>query len=187
MAKKHQKHKKWLYSGVFLVLFVAAAAMVYLVWDSYFAEKGDDTGLRDDGGSAETVTDGGGTDETGSEADEVKDVVEKPKVEQYDGEDPNMSESLSGAVTYAGVVDERLMIRMNIDQYLEEGRCELSLVKDGATIYNSVANVVSNVTTATCEGFDIPMGELEESGLIEIKINITAGNKTGVVWGEVGI
>lgn len=168
------------------MLFVAAAVIVYLVWNSYFAEKGDDTGLRDDGGSAETVTDGG-TDKIDGEIDKTSEVVEKPKVEQYDGEDPNMSESLSGAITYAGVVDESLMIRMNIDQYLEEGRCELSLVKDGATIYNSVANVVSNVTTATCEGFDILMGELGETGLIEIKINITAGNKTGVVWGEVGI
>ncbi len=168
------------------MLFVAAAVIVYLVWNSYFAEKGDDGELRDGGGSAEAVTDGG-TDKIDGEIDKASEVVEKPKVEQYDGEDPNMSESLSGAITYAGVVDENLMIRMNIDQYLEEGRCELSLVKDSATIYNSVANVISNVTTATCEGFDIPMGELEGSGLIEIKINITAGNKTGVVWGEVGI
>ncbi len=177
MAKKHKKNKKWIARLVFLLLFIAAAVVAYLVWDNYFRDK-----------KTEPVSEQG---EEQVEPEKKVDVVdetapEKPKVVQYDGENPNDAAELSGVVTYVGVVGDNLMIRVNIDQYLEDGECTLALLRGGNTIYNSVVRIVDNVTTATCGGFDIPLAGLG-NGKTDIVINLSAGGKTGVIRGEAEI
>ena len=89
-------------------------------------------------------------------------------------------------MTYAGVVEDKLMIRINIDQYLEVGECALSLTRNGENIYSSSTGIISNVTTATCEGFDVPAAGLGQ-GNIEIEINITSNGKSGLIRSEVSI
>ena len=179
MAKKHKKSKKWISWLVMLILFVAAAVVTYLVWDAYFRNKEDDRSEIDNE-QTEIV------DSQTAEEAEVEEVTEKPKIVQYDGDDPNSAEELSGAVTYAGVVGDNLMVRVNIDQYLEEGTCELNLLRNGATIYNSAVGIVGNVATATCEGFDVPVVEVG-GGEVEIVINLNSGDKNGVIYGETSV
>ena len=176
MTKKQKRNKKWISWVIGLALFVGAAVVAYFVWDVYFRVEDKDE-MDQNIEQVDTVT---------GDSTEIDEVVEKPKVIQYDGEDPNVSEELSGVVTYAGVVGENLMIRVNIDQYLEEGECGLELMRDGASVYSDVANIVGNVTTATCEGFDVPVNEIG-AGAIEIVIRLNSGDKSGVIRGEVSI
>ena len=89
-------------------------------------------------------------------------------------------------VTYAGVVDDKLMIRVNIDQFLADGSCELKLVRNNSTIYNSTANIFADVSTSTCEGFDVPVSGLG-SGNTNIEIQLKSGDKSGIIRGEVNI
>ncbi|MBR2753922.1 hypothetical protein IKD82_02060 [Candidatus Saccharibacteria bacterium] len=121
--------------------------------------------------------------------EEVKlssDGTEKKKVEQYEGEDPNTQNDLSGVVTYAAVSNGILAIRANIDQYLEEGKCELILKRNDATIYSSIANIIDSASTATCEGFDVPAEGLG-GGKVDIIINLSAGERSGSIRGEVNL
>lgn len=180
MAKKQKKNKKWISWLIVLILFVVIAVIVFLVWNAFFRDKKDDKSEMGDG---QTEIIENKTVEV-VESEEV--VVEKPKTVQYDGDDPNSAEKLSGAVTYAGVAGDNLMVRVNIDQYLEEGTCELNLVRNGATVYDSKVGIVGNVATATCEGFDVPVGEVG-GGLMEIVINLSSGSKSGIISGEVNI
>ena len=179
MAQKRKRNKKWIYWLVVLVLFVLAGTVVYYVWDSYFRDKSEQSSEQRTEQVEEKKTE---------EIDEKEDgnVVEKKKVEQYDGEDPNMADDLSGVVTYAGVSGDKLMVRLNIDQYLDSGSCELVLEKDSSVVYNSVANVISNVSTATCEGFDVPISEIG-TGHYVINVNVSAGEKSGIIRGEADI
>ena len=108
------------------------------------------------------------------------------KVEQYEGEDPNTQNDLSGVVTYAAVSNGILAIRANIDQYLEEGKCELILKRNDATIYSSIANIINSASTATCEGFDVPVEGLG-GGKVDIIINLSAGERSGSIRGEVNL
>ena len=78
------------------------------------------------------------------------------------------------------------MIRVNIDQYVGSGSCELTLVRGGATIYNSIASIIGGASTATCEGFDVPVAGLG-GGTVEININLSADGRSGTIRGEVGI
>ena len=184
MAQKRKRKncKKWLIRLLMVGLFVAAGAVCYLVWDAYF--KTDD--MMDNGGdnTVDTVVE---KPVENSEIIEVnEDVVEKEKVVQYDGEDPNVSEELTGVVTYAGAAGEKLMIRVNIDQYLETGECRLKLIRGGEVVYGDVAAIATNVATATCEGFDVPISELGVGGY-QIMIDLSSNGKMGVIKGDVEI
>ena len=171
MTQKRKKSKKWISWLILLLLLLAASVVAYLVWDSYLRDK-----PVDDGGQEKQIEK---IEKKGTEEDGVE-IVEKQRIEQYDGNDPNGAEMLSGVVTYAGVNGDRLMIRVNIDQYLDGGECELSLKKDGVVVYSEMANVVGNVSTATCEGFDVPV-EGFRNGFVDISIGVRSGNKVGTI------
>ena len=177
MAQKQKKNKKWNLWLILVILFVVAVVVVYFIWNSSF--KGEEDELEpSDNTWIENKNDDGGDSES--------EIVEKPKVVQYDGDDPNTLDELSGVVTYAGVVEDKLMIRINIDQYLEVGECTLILTRNGENIYSSSTGIVSNVTIATCEGFDVPVAGLGQ-GNMEIEINITSNGKSGLIRSEVSI
>ena len=151
---------------------------MYLVWNSYFNDKKEDNSLNSEQVEKQKESD--------KEDDDAGGAIEKKKIEQYDGEDPNDAETLSGVVTYAGVSNDVLMIRVNIDQYLESGECELTLLRGGSSIYNSTAEIVGGPSTASCDGFDVPVSGLG-GGATEININLKSGERSGVIHGEVEI
>lgn len=176
MAQKRKRNKKWISWVFLLVLLIVAAVVVYLVWDNYFNDKNNDKNEQETS-KAEDVN---------SESKNDDKTIEKKKVEQYDGDDPNKADSLSGVVTYAGVNDGVLMIRVNIDQYLESGECGLTLSRGGGTIYNSSAEIAGGPSTASCAGFDVPVSGLG-GGVTDININLKSGERSGTIRGEVNI
>lgn len=108
----------------------------------------------------------------------------KSKVEKFDGEDPNEKAVLSGVITYAGVNDGNLMVRINIDQYLAGGECKLELSRNGEKIYTESAEIVDSAATSTCKGFNVATANLG-NGTINITVFVTSGEKTGTIKGEV--
>lgn len=168
-----------------MVLLIAAGVVVYLVWDNYFNDKKED---RKEGQGTEQVEEkevAETTEAVEKEKDEAEKAVEEKKVNQYEGDDPNTAEELSGVVTYAGVNNGVLMVRVNIDQYLDSGKCELSLVKGGGVAYNATAEIAGGASTASCAGFDVPAFGLQ--GGYEIVINLESGGRKGTIRGEVNI
>ena len=176
MAKRRKRNKKWISWLIILVLLIGAGVVCYMVWDSYFRDKSEPDSSE---------TENSGKDELDKEKSNDE-LLDGQKVKQYDGDDPNKAQDLSGAITYAGVNGDELMIRVNIDQFLDDGKCELTLVRSGVTVYSSVANIVGGAMTSTCEGFDVAAGELGE-GNIEINIKISADERAGLIRGEVNI
>lgn len=182
MAQQRKRNRKWLYWGLILVLVIVAGVVIYLVWNNYFRDRKDEGGQQVTAGQVEEKQ-----KEIKVEEDDVEGgEVEEKKVKQYEGEDPNLAEGLTGVVTYAGVNGDKLVIRVNIDQYLTDGSCELTLTRDGAGVYAGTANIVGSPTTSSCEGFDVPVAGLGAGDyVIEIKIN--SGGKTGTIKGETKI
>ena len=170
MAQKQKKNKKWLFWVIIMLLFVVAAVVCYFVWDGYFKKKEEVKPVEE-----QSLVE----DKKESEEEEARGAVEN------EGEDPNEREDLTGVVTYAGVNGNNLIIRVNIDQYLNSGSCELNLVQDSVA-YSDTANIVSSAATATCEGFNVPINGLEK-GNYEIVIKVSSGDKAGTINGEVDI
>ena len=185
MAKKKQKKtKKIIYWLFMLVLLIAAAGVTYLVWDNYFNDQKDDVETSSENNSEEKEK----VRESNKNVEgELKsEAPEKEKVVQYDGEDPNTAQGLSGAITHAAVSGANFVLRVNIDQYVTGGDCELTIKRNGATIYSNIVSIIGSASTATCEGFDIPVNRLG-GGPVEININLSADGKGGVIRGEANI
>lgn len=172
--KRKRKNKRWLEIALFLVLLIVAGIVCYLVWDNYF---------RDEEGTNDVPQEITVEEEIETPEQEIE-IVQKEEIKQYEGEDPNEASDLTGVVTYTGVVSGELVIRVNIDQYLVSGRCELALSRDGVIIYNDVAEIVDSAATATCAGFNIPSADLG-NGETEIRIILDADGKKGTIIGRV--
>lgn len=135
------------------------------------------------------------TDEVASSDNEVSSVIEPPEdssssidVEKkdktpvkYDGEDPNSLDGITGLVTYSGINNDNLVVRVNIDQFLNSGECKISV----GTFSESV-KLIPNASTSTCEGFDIPLSSLsDEGGEYKFVIELSSGDKTGTIEGSI--
>ncbi len=185
-AKRRKRNRKWVSWLVFLVLLVIAGIVAYFVWDGYFREKevaSEETTTKDDEKKVEEVV------QVAQPKDEAAvEEVQKEKVVQYEGEDPNEKAAktgeLSGVMTYAGVNGGQLMVRVNIDQYLSGGSCILAIRKDGGNVYTATAAVADSASTSTCEGFNVPVEELVE-GHLNIVVFINSGDQSGEIHGEV--
>ncbi|MBR3320095.1 hypothetical protein IKG20_02215 [Candidatus Saccharibacteria bacterium] len=104
---------------------------------------------------------------------------------KYDGDDPNLSESLTGSFTTARFSNDKLILRVNIDQYLSSGTCTLEIVGSDQTV-SKTANLVPSASTSTCEGFDVPADELTNfSRPLTVRIKLSSGDKSGLIESEV--
>lgn len=97
------------------------------------------------------------------------------------------SPSLDGVINFKSVADDMLTIRATINQSISAGTCSLTLTRntDKKQVLKS-AEIVQNPSSATCKGFDVPVSELG-SGKWDIVIEVTSGNKTGKINGEITI
>lgn len=182
MAQKRKRSKKWLRWVIILVLLVMAGIVGFLIWDNSRKDNNSDNEMNN---SSATQTEEKKSEETEKvQNEEEEDEADDKKVVQYEGEDPNLKDELSGVVTYAGVNGDKLAIRVNIDQYIEDGTCKLILERNGTSIYSAEAGIVGSASTATCEGFDVLVGGLG-NGKTTIIIKINSNGKTGEITGEV--
>ena len=182
MARRRKRSKSWISWLIILILLIAACVMVYLVWDSYFNDDKEKPQV-DETEKVEEKTE----PVEGEFEPEAEKVEQKEEIIQYDGENPNQGSDITGVVTYAGVSGGKLMIRVNINQYLSGGSCALRLLfENDVVMYSDTASVVDSASTSTCEGFDVPTAGLS-SGNYKIIINVDSGAKTGVINGEVNL
>lgn len=193
--KQRKKDKKWLWWVVFVtLLLVLIGGAVYLVWNGKMrVSNGGVSDKRDDETASvmDEKEEGGEKDgkDSGDEDTEVTEEEKKEiaeKMEHYGDEDtPNGLDGLTGVVTYAGVIDGELVVRVNIDQYLTEGTCVLTLMQGGKSIYVETTGIKESATTATCEGFNVPVNGLVVEGA-KITVGLSADGKRGEIVGEVG-
>ena len=182
MSNRRRRSKKWIGWLLFLILVVGAAIVIFLVRDSIFGDEKEDSVEE----VAEVVTVQEDEIKEKSESELEDSQADKEEVVSYDGENPNEDDSLTGVVTFAGVADGVLMIRVNIDQFLPQGTCNLVLEKDGAVRYEDTAQIIDSAATATCEGFNVSVSALE-SGDYKIIIKLEVGEKKGTINGEVSL
>ena len=179
MQRRRSKRWIWWLGGLILVALIVVIAVV-VVNNKNTNEETKNNNTSAQAEKKEVQTTGEKTEEKQEE------VVENEKVYQYEGEDVNNKDILTGVVSYAGVNNDKLMIRVNIDQYLVEGTCSLKLKRNDNIIYTGTATIEGSVSTATCKGFDIPVAELG-SGNLSIEIELDSNGKSGKIVGETTI
>lgn len=182
---KRKRNFRWVKWLIFLVLIVGAVAIVILVKNN-FDNKTDSNDKQQTTNveKPEEKKPEEKTDNNSSSSEETP--KQEEKAPQYDGESPNKSETLTGLITYADVVNGELVIRVNIDQFLQSGNCNLNMTRNGVTYYSQSVGITESVTTSTCDGFKIPASELP-SGNLQVEINLESEGKSGKIEGRVKI
>ena len=177
--KREFRWAKWL---VFLVLIIGAIVVVILVKNNFDKKPDNNTPQAANVNKPEKKKEEKTNDSDGTK----EEPKQEEKTPQYDGESPNKSETLTGMITYANVMDGELVIRTNIDQFLQTGSCNLVISRNGVTYYTSTVGIQESVTTSTCDGYKIPIGELSE-GDFSVEIGLESGEKSGKITGRVRI
>ena len=100
---------------------------------------------------------------------------------------PVTSSALTGTINFKTVTSDTLALRTTIYQMIDGGDCTLTLTRttDGKVVTKN-AKIVANPSSATCNGFDIPLTELGP-GKWSINIILSSGGKSGSIMGEVSI
>ena len=190
--KKSHKNKIIVWLFFFLILIILAGVIIYQILKDNnksskvptlpektekIESKIENTGVT----NSETIKTEDGTPEDAA-------AGRTPKTpEKYEGQDVNKLEKLTGAITYSAKTTDKYRIRVNIDQFLKlPGTCMLSVISASKVIYTDYVNIVSNPSSGSCDGFDIPLTKLSP-GEYDIKIEINANQKTGIIEGKVTI
>ena len=190
--RKSRKNKIIVWSLFFLVLIILASVIVYQILKDNnksskvpilpektekIESKIENTGVT----NPETIKTEDGTPEDAA-------AGRTPKTpEKYEGQDVNKLEKLTGTITYSAKTTDKYRIRVNIDQFLKlPGTCMLSVISAGKVVYTDYVNIISNPSSGSCEGFDIPLTKLSP-GEYNIKIEVNANQKTGIIEGKVTI
>ena len=109
--------------------------------------------------------------------------------QQYDtsASSDSSSDRLTGSINYKSVIGSTLSIRATIDQSVTSGTCNLTLINQGSgkTVTKS-ATIITNPSSSTCNGFDIPTSELG-SGNWNITIDLSSNDKNGKITDTVSI
>lgn len=179
---RRKRDFRWIKWLLFLVLIIAAIVVVVLIKNNYFGEKQENNAQQSENeNKSEDDKPKEGTDETSTE-----ETKQEEKAPQYEGESPNKSENLTGLITYADVINDELVIRVNIDQFLQSGNCNLTMSRNGVTHYSQSVGIQESVTTSTCDGYKIPVSELPK-GDFQVEIDLESDGKSGKITGRVRI
>lgn len=190
--KKSHKNKIIVWSLFFLVLIILAGVIVYqIIKDNKsrlktpslaestqnIENKIEKTNIPE----SKTINSEDGTPEDAA-------AGRTPKTpEKYEGQDVDQLEKLTGTITYSAKAADNYRIRVNIDQFLKlPGTCKLIVISAGKVVYTDSVSVISNPSSGSCKGFDIPLTKLSP-GEYDIKIEINANQKTGIIEGKVAI
>ena len=176
-----RNNRKWLWWGVgFLMIVIISVAIVLAI------NKTKPISGNTQNQTVATPVEKEEKSEVKEKQEEVSGTEKKEEVKQYEGEDPNESESLTGVISYTGVSGDNLMVRVNIDQYLSGGNCKLVLAKNGMAVYSGIAEIESLVSTSTCNGFDVPVTGIGAGNFV-VEVTLESDGKYGKMVGEVTI
>lgn len=182
MRRKTRKNSKIIF-GILIIIALGVAAVVAY---EYFLKPKPEEKPADEPAPTQVVTSAQEPVNDQGKGEVVETVNGKEPVVQYDGDNPNDNGGLTGVVTYAGATDSSIIIRVNIDQYVDGGTCQLSLMQDGDIAFTTSANLIADVSTSTCEGFNLSRSVVG-SGNFAISIKLSSGDKTGVINGELNL
>ena len=191
MKRKNKKQNKILPVVLVLIGLVAVAGMVFAAFkllnlDKLFNQDTTHQNTTSNTSDQRVITrEPNPSSSAEPQSNPQQGYQEKEPVVQYSGDNPNDADRLSGAITYTGISNDTFIIRVNIDQYVREGNCILT-VTGAKTSYTEAARVTDAASTSTCEGFNVPLSVIKDSN-VDILIEIKADDKQGVIRGNASI
>ncbi len=102
---------------------------------------------------------------------------------QYEGENPNLANDLSGNIANYSYDGGMLKINTMINQYLSSGTCELKVTGSNGNIYTASSDIIASASTSAC--YDLGVAVSPDTYTIEIILK--SDNKQGIITGEISL
>lgn len=126
------------------------------------------------------------SDNSGSSSDnQTKKVEPNPQTPpQYEGENPNNLETLTGAVSYIGASDNAFSVRIAIDQSIS-GSCEFTIKNPNGVVYTDTVSTDAGPTSTFCI-YDASVPLVSGEWTASVKVTSSDG-RTGTITGDARI
>ncbi|MBQ3271048.1 hypothetical protein IJH10_00375 [Candidatus Saccharibacteria bacterium] len=183
--KQSKNHHVFLF--IILALIVCAVVIVaLLILNPLGGNKttNNGQGTNNTSSSTDQKSDSSGTKEESNE--ENNSTEPTPEAEknntQYEGENPNNSESLTGIINYIGISDGTLSVRVSIEQSVA-GTCVFTITTPSGKTINGSSAISVGPTSSFCS-FSTPA---QESGSWKVSVGATSSDKHGTITGEANL
>lgn len=180
--RRVRKHHNCIAIFITCALVIAVGFFVFLLIQSHNNESKPIESSGDN--QAITTSEPVATQEKPASATTSRET-EKPSVSQYEGQDANTYDELSGFINYAGVIGGNLSIRATISQAVS-GSCEMTLTDGAGGKLNFVSEIDNGPSASFCMQ-DVPVAQLNGERNWRISIVVKGNDKTGTIIGEVSI
>ena len=191
IQKKKQSKKRIIIISIAILALVGIATGIYLFFikDNDTQQETAKTENDNQKNKERSASDSGTAEQSEIDSSEEAPVIreeEKEIAPPYEGDNPNSSSSLSGAITYSATSGDMLILRTTINQVVVSGNCTATLTNGSKTVTKS-SSIAQNPSSSTCEGFDIPLAELG-SGNWNISIEARDNNnRSTILTGSVAL
>lgn len=171
-------YKRPLVVGGFLAILATVILSTVLICKNFLGSTDDSQVKNPDDNSSTHQPEEQPPDTTPVKPDDLEN-----KTPQFEGEDPNELNELTGHIIYkdVDVANQALHSAVMINQYLQaDGQCVFNLKRDDAILRTSSAAATADVTTSVCGPFDISIADLSP-GNYQIEVIITGDDKRGII------
>lgn len=110
------------------------------------------------------------------------------KAPQYEGEDPNTLNELTGDITYIDIDPDTNVLHsaVMINQLLNEsGQCVYNIKRDDVVIRTASAATSNDPSNSVCGPFSVSVEGL--SGAYRVEVIVTGDNKQGIITQDIQI
>lgn len=201
MQIKKKNNKKIILIVIIAILLIAggvtAAVVVHNNQQSQKTEQSDEDSKNKKGGnnnpsdkdddSKDAQSD---NNDSQSNKDSNQSVTDDKTPPRYEGGSVQNSDTLTGSVNSVSIANSTMVIRVTIDQLVNDsnGTCSLNLAGPNGQTYAEQAKMIDNPQTSTCYGWDIPTSKLGfTNGTWKVTVHLSGGGKTGTLTKEINL
>ena len=191
--KKKKSFKAIIGVTIFIFVVLLATLITVIVIS---AQKGDDYKVKKTPAAKQAKKPKPKKEPDDEEETDDKDTPNKPGEQK----DPNNTEAkkrkktpkpIKGKIDNTSLVNGSLQVRVTINEVINDGTCELSLVGPREQKYSNTTQIIANSsTTSICNGFDVLVNDIErdrdkQTGKWSVTVNLSTKTRQGKLTGEI--
>ncbi|MBB1556432.1 hypothetical protein HG443_001495 [Candidatus Saccharibacteria bacterium] len=191
--KKKKSFKAIIGVTIFIFVVLLATLITVIVIS---AQKGDDYKVKKTPAAKQTKKPKPKKEPDDEEETDDKDAPNKPGEQK----DPNNTgakkkkktlKPIKGKIDNTSLVNGSLQVRVTINEVINDGTCELSLVGPREQKYSNTTQIIANSsTTSICNGFDVLINDVErdrdkQTGKWSVTVNLSTKTRQGKLTGEI--
>ena len=188
--KKKKSFKAIIGVTIFIFVVLLATLITVIVIS---AQKGDDYKVKKTPAAKQAKKPKPKKESDDEEETDDKDDPNKPGEQK----DPNNTRAkktpkpIKGKIDNTSLVNGSLQVRVTINEVINDGTCELSLVGPREQKYSNTTQIIANSsTTSICNGFDVLINDVErdrdkQTGKWLVTVNLSTKTRQGKLTGEI--